>query len=170
MKKCLLCDRYISDDSPFSNYCSTTCEKKGVGYGEEKGKKKSAGCFGIIILIVGISLFGINKYSSEDEQVPKENQVISIDNQNSTNQTKEEKNISAEIIISEKETILENTVTNEDLSNPNLGEKNESNNSAEIDKAILMLKQGKSIREIANSTTLTSKEIRRLRRKFRDDE
>ncbi len=169
MKKCILCDRYITDDSPFTNYCSTTCERKGVGYGEKKGIKKSAGCFGIIILVVGISFFGINKYSSEEKQISNENQVIRIDNQNATNQTKEEKNISDEIIIREKETVLKNTITKEDLSKPNSEEKKESKDSAEIDKAILMLKQGKSIREIAKSTSLTRKEIRKLRRKFRDE-
>ena len=40
MSKCNLFERIIEDNSPYTNYCSSTCERKAVGYGEEKGRKK----------------------------------------------------------------------------------------------------------------------------------
>lgn len=171
MKKCILCERPIKENSPFSNYCSSICERKGIGYGEEKGKKKGLGCFAtIIIIIVGFVAYSIRESSSEKKQTSNENQIKRVDIQNSTNRIKKEKDISEEIIISEKDTFSQSILNEEDLENADLVEQNEQTKSAEVEKAIEMLKQDKSIKEIANSTTLNKKEIRQLKRKLRNEE
>lgn len=174
MERCKLCDRPIGKDSPFSNYCSSECEKRAVShYGEEKGRKKEIGCFAtILIFIVVISFNGIKECSSDKKQIPKENQSIEIDSQNTTNQTKEEKNIYDESIISEDETVnvKDETISNDTVVNrDNSRTVNYTNPQDEI-KATEMLKQDKSVGEIADSTSLTRKEIRQLRRKLRKEE
>ena len=65
MAICILCERTIKDNSPYSNYCSQTCKEKGERYGEEKGRKKGLGCLAtILIIIAGISFNGIKECSS----------------------------------------------------------------------------------------------------------
>lgn len=175
MGKCKLCTRDIGEDSPFTNYCSSECERKAVGhYGEEKGIKKGLGFVStIIIIIAGIAFFGIKECNSGKKQISKENQVTEIDSQNTTNQSKEEKYINDEGIISAEDTVnvKNETIINDiivDSSNSRMV--NYTNHQEQIKKATEMLNQDKSVSEIADTTSLTRKEIRQLRRKLRNEE
>ena len=198
MKICKLCPKPIGKDSPFSDYCSSECEKKAVSvHGMEKGTKKGLGFFAtIIVIIAGTFFIGIKECTSGKKQTSKENQIVDIDSQNATNQTKEIQNISDDNInideaysqIDEKEEELSNKSSDDSKSDQELSEQKDSlnkNNTAnskpirmveyekhqdEIKKATEMLKQDKSIDEIAETTLLTRKEVRQLRRKLRNEE
>ena len=51
MKICKLCPKPIGEDSPFSDYCSSECERKAVSiHGMEKGTKKGPGFFATILI------------------------------------------------------------------------------------------------------------------------
>lgn len=175
MGKCKLCTRDIGEDSPFTNYCSSECERKAVShYGEEKGIKKGLGCFASILLVIGVISFnGIKECSSDKKQIPKENQVVLKENGNSSNQTLEEKNISDESIFSNEDTLKikkETTSSNTVIDSNNSRMNNYTNHQDEIKKAIELLKQDKSVGEVADLTSLTRKEIRQLKRELRNEE
>lgn len=176
MSKCILCTRPIPDSSPYDNYCSPICEKKGVGYGEEKGRKKGLGFFSsILILIAGTSFYGIKECNSEKKLITNDKEVIEIESQvvpeiqNVSNQKIEEKETSEQAIINNEGDV---STKSETISNDTLVTNNNSrmvdyiNYQNKIKKANEMLKQGKSVSEIADSTSLTRSQIRQLRRKL----
>jgi|LakMenE01Jun11ns_1017448.scaffolds.fasta_scaffold9953156_6 hypothetical protein len=177
MKICKLCPKPIGEDSPFSDYCSSECERKAVGvHGMEKGTRKGSGFFAtILIIIVGIFFVGIKQCGSEKKQITKESQDIELDSQNTNDKTKQEGNISAETILSEEDTVngkyetINNEAEVEKESSYTLT-KSYERYQADVDKAIEMLKRGKSVRVIADSTVLLKEDIRKLKRKLRNDE
>lgn len=63
--------------------------------------------------------------------------------------------------------VMDRDGINDDSNYDNI--KSYDNYEADVDKAIEMLKRGKSVREIADSTVLLKEDIRKLKRKLRND-
>lgn len=169
MQKCNWCSKSF-EGGPFSNYCSRKCEKDAVNNGEKKGVSYTSG-LGLIILIMVI-LFSFKKFTSDKKQSQKENVVENnystpnvLDNANNDINVE---NISSENPTSENETNTQNEVIQGDLPNnspedANSAEQNETTKSTE-ETAIELLKDGKSVREVADSTGMSRQEVRKIKR------
>lgn len=187
MGKCNWCEKNF-EKGPFSNYCSKKCEKEAVDNGEKKGVSYSSGIFVVILFM--IIYFSFKKCNSSTRQELNENKIentdsITNENLSISNDTNSENQID------DKEYNSQTELNEGNSTNPELTEKNESATITENDttsitdnsnfrmkeyekhqdkikKATEMLKQDKSIDEIEETSSLTRKEIRQLRRELRN--
>ena len=189
MGKCNWCGKNF-ENGPFSNYCSKKCEKEAVDNGEKKGVSYSSGIFVVILFM--IIFFSFKKCNSSTKQELNENKIENNDSITNENLTISNNETNSENQINEEESDSQTESYDGNSTNPELTEKNESEtitendttsitddsnfrmkkyeeHQDEIKKATEMLKQEKSIDEIEETTSLTRKEIRQLRRKLRNE-
>ncbi|SNR37900.1 sigma-70 RNA polymerase sigma factor region 4 domain-containing protein [Lutibacter flavus] len=173
MEKCKWCGKPYKDGLFSSGFCSKKCEIEGG----DSGVKKRSPFFGIIvIIIIGIYIIFF-KNNSESEQVLKENPVeenytLPEGNSNATNR---ETKIYTE---SSKEQVDNNSQNEKSQVNSSIESSNDSTINQELNESseatenqeeivINLLKNGKSVKEIANLTGLSRHEVRVIKRKIK---
>jgi hypothetical protein len=168
MGKCTWCEKSF-EGGPFSNYCSKKCEKEAVNNGEKKGVSYNSG-IGIIILIM-IIFFSFKKFTTDKNQSKKENVENNYSTPNVLDEVNDEiniENISIDNPTPENETNTQNEIIQGDLPNTssedaNSQEQNEKTKVTE-ETAIELLRDGKSVREVADSTGMSRQEVRKIKR------
>lgn len=173
MQRCNWCNNPING-GPFSNYCSKRCEKEAVANGEKKGVKYSTISILGVVIVIAFIIFKSN--NSNSDQSKKENRTednYSTPNETVNNQSEKEyaspaspkngdetatQNITEQEIVSD-ESADDNTIQEMEL-------QNETTENVE-DIVISLLKNGKSVREVADSTGLSRSEVRKIKRSIK---
>jgi hypothetical protein len=168
MQKCNWCSKSF-ENGPFSNYCSKKCEKEAVANGEKKGVNYSSGIW--IIIIIMIIFYSFKKFNSGTSYEVKQNSVersYSAPSEHLSSSSKEENNSDLNTTKDNQNTQTEKiqeSSSNESTVNdvqPESAEQISTSNIEEI--ATSLLREGKSVREVADSTGMSRQEVRKLKR------
>lgn len=172
MEKCKWCGKPYKDGLFSSGFCSKKCEIEGGN----RGVKKRSPFLGIIVIIIAVFVIFF-KNNSEKKQVLKENTVE--ENYSSPERNSNATNGETKVYIeSPKEQVENNSQnessqvnlsvesTNDNTDSQELNENSEANKNQE-EIVINLLKDGKSIKEIADLTGLSRHEVRVIKRKIK---
>lgn len=168
MKRCDWCNNPI-EGGPFSNYCSRKCEKEAVSNGEKKGVRYSSGALGIIIIMA--IYFSVKSFSSKTNVEP--DQKVTEKNYSEPNNNEIGEPVRDEYVAETPER-KSDTVSEDEHKDEVLQEKSLENNSQESNEiteksrtqeeiAIDLLKKGKSIQEIMDATSLSRRDVKKIR-------
>ena len=172
MEKCKWCGKPYKDGLFSTGFCSKKCEMEGG----DRGVKKRSPFLGIIVIIIAVFVIFF-KNNSEKKQVLRENTIEENyaspeGNSNATNgETKvyEESQIEQVENNSQNESSQVNSSiesSNDNTDSQELNEYSEATRNQE-DIVINLLKEGKSVKEIADLTGLSRHEVRVIKRKLK---